>query len=57
VNTSPHIHSALAADISARRIAAGAGAVTVRRRRRAPLAVLAARLRPAAGRRAAQPAS
>jgi hypothetical protein len=56
VNTSAHISSALAADISARRIAAAA--VTVRRRRRARLAVLTARLRPAAARRgAAQPAS
>jgi hypothetical protein len=54
VNTSPHMHSALAADITARRVAAGA--VSVRRRRRAPLAGFAARLRPA-GRRTAQPAS
>lgn len=52
--TSSHIRSDIAADITARRVATAAG--SVRRRRRAPLAGVAARLLPsAARRRTAQP--
>ncbi len=54
--TSSHIRSDIAADVTARRVAAAA---VPGRRRRAPLAALAARLRPSAARRgrAAQPAA
>jgi hypothetical protein len=54
MHPSSHIHSDLAADITARRVAAAA--MPVRRRRRSPFASIAARLVPAsARRRTAQP--